>query len=699
MLLRLCTFVLIIFSLHYSQSINDLIPKGVPFFIQSALNEGRPGGYWDISGGEDKIKEGANIQVYSLDKNEKDRRYTIQNSETPGYIKINIHNVAGYIAVKGNSSKNGTKIELDQPKNSPAQNFTFRYVGNNRFKIFNQNGRLITLPNRKSDNGNDLQIWDDHEGTFTEWILINVQTGKPLNLDAEINKLAGSTGDKIEDCGTVYLQSALCYGKNLFGYFDVPGVAQPASGNNLQLYQLSDFNDDRKFQIIPSNSNMQYYSISVADDNTLLVDAGASNSPAGSNIGIREINNTEGQNFSFRHQGNGRFKIYTQGGKVVTVANRSPENHANIQTGEDEAGAWTEWYLIDVNTNQPYLPKQQKGGDPDISSVSLPPGIDPDAVSLAAEIDNIYREISVVEGKSSSVVTNLLKSGNALSDARNVSVKVSSLNSKVNDINDAIVVFERLPFIGPAVKVMSTSLDYSGKQLGRIDATLGAIKDNVIEPSVTNMQIAMKQNILLNSQLRYLKQYLFKVKQQISGLSKDGASYSKNDFSVMKQKISELTLSFSALNKSLSETEKNCKLINKIDNPAEKIVKGVKGFDKSIKQVDKIADEINKVLDKRFKKEIAKVKINISVRDVLEGGKVGKIAEKYVGDFVEDALKPVLKKLKIKMPELPGADEFKNLLTESVEVTKKIKGESASLDEYSAKINALINYKQVSLAN
>ncbi|MCK6614307.1 MAG: RICIN domain-containing protein [Ignavibacteriaceae bacterium] len=699
MLLRISIFLLIFFSVLYPQSINDLIPKGTAFFIQSAQNEGKPGGYWDISGGEDKIRTGAEIQVYNLEKNEKDRRYAVKNSQTPGYVNIHIAGVAGNICVKGNSSKNGTKLALAQPSSFPEQNFTFRYVGNGRFKIYNQNGSLITLAGRKSSNGSDLVMWEDHEGLFTEWLLINVETGKPLNLDAEINKLAGGTGDKIEDAGIVYIQSAISYGKNLNGYFDVPGVAEAVSGNNLQVYWLSDFNDDRKYQIIPSNSNIQYYSIALAENNTLLVDAGNPSSPAGTNISLVDMNNSEGQNFSFRHLGNGRYKIVAQNGKVISLANRTDANSSNIQTGVDESGAWTEWYLIDVNTNQPYLPKQQKGGDPDISSVVLSPGSDPDAASLAAEIDNMYREIGGVEGKSASVVKNLLKSGNALSDARNVSIKVNSLNSKVNDINDAIVVFERLPFIGPAVKVMSTSLDYSGKQLGRVDAALGAIKDNVIEPSVTNMQTAMRQNILLNSQIRYLKQYLVGVKQQISGLSKDGISYSKNDFAVMRQKISELTLSFSALNKSLSETEKNCKLINKIDAPAEKIVKGVKGFDKSIKQVDKIADEINKVLDKRFKKEIAKVKINISVRDVLEGGKVGKIAEKYVGDFVEDALKPVLKKLKIKMPEVPGADEFKNLLTESVEVTKKIRGESASLDDYSAKIASLIAYKPVQMAN
>ncbi|MCC6549340.1 MAG: RICIN domain-containing protein [Ignavibacteriaceae bacterium] len=698
MLLRLCTIILIFFSVVLPQSINDLIPKGVPYFIQSALNEGRPGGYWDISGGEDKIKEGALIQVYTLDKNEKDRRYTVQNSETQGYIKINIHNVAGYISVKNNSSKNGTKIELEQPKNSPSQNFTFRYMGGGRFKILNQNGKLITLPDRKSDNGNDILIWDDHEGTFTEWILINVQTGKPLNLDAELNKLAGSTGDKIEDAGSVYIQSALSFGKDLKGYFDVPGVAEAVSGNNLQAYQLSDFLDDRKFQIIPSNSNIQYYSISIADNNTLLVDAGSLNSGAGTNVGLRELNNSEGQNFSFKHLGKGRFKIYAQNGKVITLANRSAENHTNIQLGDDENGLWNEWYLIDINTNKPYLPKQQKGSDPDISSVPVSSS-DPDAILLAGDIDNLYKEIAGVENKSTSVLNNLLKSGNALSDARSVSLKVNSLNSKVTDINDAIIVFERLPYIGAAVKVMSSSLATSGKQLGRVDASLGAIKDKIIEPSVTDMQTAMKQNILLNSQLRFLKQHLFSVKQQISGSSKENVTYTKNDITSLRSKISDLNLSLGSLQQTLSETEKNCKLISKIDAPAEKIVKGVKGFDKSIKQVDKVADEINKVLDKRFKKEIAKVKINISVRDVLEGGKVNKLFDKYVGDFVEDALKPVLKKLKIKLPEVPGADQFKDLLTESAELTKKIKGGSASLDEFSSKIAAVVNFAPVSMSN
>lgn len=680
--------LLLITLILHPQSINDLIPKNEQFFIQSSLNAGQNlGGYWDISGGESNIKEGAKIQVWELGKNEKDRRYVIEPSQKNGFVRIHIDGVAGYLTVEGGKDKNGAKLEIKGPDNSASQNFTFRYMGNSRFKIYAENGMQITLENRSSKNGKAVQMWEDHEGEWNEWCLISTASYKLLNLDKELEKLAGSLGDDMKGINTVYIQSAVSYGRSLNGYFDTPGTDFPEEGDNVQVYRLSDFNPDRLFTIIPSNSSIVHYSIAVADDNTLLLEAADNGTVNGTNIEIREMNNSAAQNFYFKHLGAGRYKIFTQTGKVVCLNNRSDENKVNVHIWDDHDGAWMEWYLIDAETNKPHTPAGLKGGNPDINSVSLSGASDPKINNLGLKIDELFTATIKEEERSAAVLAKVIKSGMAVGEARRVSQKVNSLHAKTTGIVDALVPFEKLPMIGAGVKGLTAGLNMGVDQLGKVNSSLEKIKESVIEPAADDMEYALRQNIFINSQLNYLKIYLVELKKEIAFfISGKNSSSIKPDINAYLTEISDLNSMLNVLDKNLLEIEKNCKQLSKIEEPSKKVGDGVRKFDRSLKQVDKVADQINKVLDKRFKKEIAKVKINISVRDVISGGKVGKVFDKYVSDWLEDAIKPVMKSLKVKIPTIPGADKLKETLANSIDFTKKIKSNTDSLEAVSSKL-------------
>jgi hypothetical protein len=120
--------VFIVLMLYVSitgQSINDLIPKNESFFIQSAQEYGRSNkGFWDIPGGEDKIKEGADIQVYELSDKAKDRRYMIENSPKAGFVRIHIEGVAGYLDISSKKNNNGQNYLVSN--NDWNQNYSFK---------------------------------------------------------------------------------------------------------------------------------------------------------------------------------------------------------------------------------------------------------------------------------------------------------------------------------------------------------------------------------------------------------------------------------------------------------------------------------------------------------------------------------------------------------------------------------------------
>lgn len=55
------------------------------------------------------------------------------------------------------------------------------------------------------------------------------------------------------------------------------------------------------------------------------------------------------QAFLFKHLGNGRYKIYTLNGKVVSLKDKSSKNGSFLLVNEDKSGFFNEWFLLDKN--------------------------------------------------------------------------------------------------------------------------------------------------------------------------------------------------------------------------------------------------------------------------------------------------------------------------------------------------------------
>ena len=679
--LKYFLFIILILSSNLlCQSINELIPKGEAFYIQSAQEYGKSDkGYWDIPGGEENIREKAQIKIWQLGDAQKDRRYVIENSTIPGYVKIHIEGVAGYLDIECGNNDNGAKLIIYGPHTGWNQNYLFKYMGNGKFKIFSQNGKVICLSGRSSENGTALNMWDDHNGAWMEWVLISTKTKKPLLLDEKIKELAGSKSENMNGIRPVYIQSATCYGKNEKGYFDVPGNSEPKSGNNIQTWAL-DFGPDRKYEIFPSSSSIGYYNISIAGNNKLLVDVSGGVDKNGTSIGLYELNNTISQNYSFKHLGNGRFKIIAQNGKVVCISRDNWENGSNVAIWQDHDGPWMEWYLIDVETNKPFIP-----GNSNINTTSITINSkDNEVKSVSSEIDNLYNSINDIESQSSKILSGLKNSNTIISKSYNITNTVNKLTSRVNDTEAALEPFGKFPVIGVPVKVLSTSLKSSLSQIGKANTVLQAMRVPVLDKSNDNVNYAVIKNIVFNSQLNYLKGYLFDAKKNMADL------VSKNDLTgiaAIKQKLTNITSSLGSVDNSLAEIEKTNDKMKKMENPMNEFDNGLNKFDKGFSKVDKVADEINKVLNKRFKKKILKVGIDISLRDILGGGKVGKIFDKYINGFIQGAFKPLLSKLNIKIPGFPDAGKLKNTLNENLDYTKNIRENSEAIEKATTGIN------------
>nr|WP_320119804.1 RICIN domain-containing protein [uncultured Marinifilum sp.] len=158
---------------------------GVEVYIQAAgaYDTGSNLGFWDVPGISPKYRQGQNIQVYKKE-NRSDRKFCFyKDKKNPGYYYIVPSFGRSYgarVDVSGNKNNNGTNIQLWNANGGSAQSFKLKPTPSGNFKIYNRNGKVVCLASRSYANGSNIHIWDDHQGHWMEWVLINARTNEAL---------------------------------------------------------------------------------------------------------------------------------------------------------------------------------------------------------------------------------------------------------------------------------------------------------------------------------------------------------------------------------------------------------------------------------------------------------------------------------------------------------------------------------------
>jgi len=172
-------------TVHGEREVNKSYVK-IPmkeFWIQSAMSIGTPGGCWDVPGGPTTGKNGQNIECCNID-NGKDRKFKfVPSTKYKGYYEI--HSAMGGVALdnqggKNNLRKNGNNILLWGRHGGESQVFKIKHLGNGKIKIYNYGGHVVHLDDRKNTNGTNIKIWEDQDGAWMEWYLIDPAISKPF---------------------------------------------------------------------------------------------------------------------------------------------------------------------------------------------------------------------------------------------------------------------------------------------------------------------------------------------------------------------------------------------------------------------------------------------------------------------------------------------------------------------------------------
>jgi hypothetical protein len=246
---------------------------------------------------------------------------------------------------------------------------------------------------------------------------------------------------------TFNIQSAMNYGKNQGGYWDIPGKpSHIKEGLNIQVWNI-DNEHDRNFTLWKASNG--YYEIQIGNTTLSRVDIQGGKKDNGTSVKVWKKNNANNQQFKFVHLGNGRFKIYDRNsGKAICLAGRKNANGTNVHIWDDHNGPWMEWYLIDSETGRPFIPKSKANFASWISS------------NNTTVIDNYLKDVSssqLASDDSGSIRGAMDK----LDAAAQVNVTVTLMNSVLkNDDKNARkhiytqlenVKYKKIPFLVKAI--------------------------------------------------------------------------------------------------------------------------------------------------------------------------------------------------------------------------------------------------------
>jgi hypothetical protein len=157
--------------------------KARPVVIQSALRYGiDQGAFWDFPMIGDVYKD-LRLQIWDLD-NGADRVFHFVEGNKDGYYEIvprsNWNQRVDVAGGGSNMARNGNKLITWDRNQGEAQQFKFVHLGNGKYKIYTLLGHAICTDGRNSGNGTKVNIWEDHNGPWMEWYILDANTRRPI---------------------------------------------------------------------------------------------------------------------------------------------------------------------------------------------------------------------------------------------------------------------------------------------------------------------------------------------------------------------------------------------------------------------------------------------------------------------------------------------------------------------------------------
>lgn len=250
-----------------------------------------------------------------------------------------------------------------------------------------------------------------------------------------------------------------------------------------------------------------------------------------------------------------------------------------------------------------------------------------------------------------------------------VSDHARNLNTKMKNVESTLKALTPIPVVGTVSGVTSRSLSIAQRPVGGLVEKFDAIERPFITPTKAAVEKVKTVVDGVKGMVASTKDVLEKSEKTVANIDDCIKTLKKeDDFRKVEGAIKEVNKGLSgtadqmrSLNNSLTSFEKGAKALAVMHSPVSSIKNGFNKIKPTLDKASDVTHEMDKVLKKEFgfTGPITGKKYTMSLHKALTTG--GEIASK-IADLGMKAAKPVMDKMKISFPTIPGVDELKGKL-------------------------------------
>ncbi len=291
------------------------------------------------------------------------------------------------------------------------------------------------------------------------------------------------------------------------------------------------------------------------------------------------------------------------------------------------------------------------------------------------------------------------KGHQGIEDLFYVSDKIIQLDEQMQTIKVVMSPMGSLPFVGPVFTTTGTVLGRSHKPVAAASSKVKKVQRPYITPSREMMKKVKAKVDQIKSTMGEVKGSLESVRQTVIKLNKciqtvENEAVMKEverDAKEISKILDKLNNGLDTVNDAQDSVEGTMKALADSVGTISKVTGGIKKIMRPLDKIDSVTSEIKKVFDKKIKIPLVG---SFTVGEAIESstGVVKKAAEKI--------LNPLIDKLNINIPSIPGIDELDKTLDDVEGYYGTIKDAEAKIrkatdqilgvpDELQARVNSI----------
>lgn len=470
-----------------------------------------------------------------------------------------------------------------------------------------------------------------------------------------------------------FIQSAQEYEQSNKGYWDVPDFPKKIEANevqNIQVWEKDEFND-RKYTFTSKGGN-SYHIKPGHGHATHYVKMEASFKKNGANIELQAVKGSNGsedifnrQLFSVKYVGAGRWKIYSDDGRVLSLENKSSKNGSNLQLWEDSKGAYNEWVFIEEVTGKAVYPEFPAN----LSTISHGGKIsNPKMIEVLKEIDKTYLSLYNIEKLVFKEMENIRESSKTIGKSLSSVNNFDKVNTQISSLSTVLSLAGKIPILTAPVEAITSVLDKAGSVMDKSNDVLSKLGEDIIPPVDERFKKAKKTVYGQEAELAHAMNVLIKMKKvyiegAIAVSSAPEANINKfvSHTSAMNQSLKNIKSVANSISTDFTNIQAMNKEITAISGTVNSFHNGTKSLANAIKSTQSAANTIDKIMNKKYTVGVAPLKKSISLEDALGGASISDFP--YIGDWIDKLTDEMLKALKIKIPAVPGVSAFMTKMT------------------------------------